>query len=153
MNWSDRMAWGDCPALPVFLSGRPVGSKCARLGGKVVGGVALSRGIVNGLGMSPIHDEAARRFSVPGEEGEAILTYELRERNGGAGREAIVTHTYVPPARRGAGIAEQLMHALLAWAEREGISVGSVCSYATAFLMRHREFAHLTAGSEENESR
>lgn len=52
---------------------------------------------------------------------------------------AVFTHTFVPPALRGRGIAEQLVRAGLAWARAEKLQVVPQCSYVAVFLQRHPE--------------
>lgn len=56
-----------------------------------------------------------------------------------------ITHTFVPPALEGRGIAGELVHALLEHAQREGLKVAPLCSYARAYLRRHPEFDALVA--------
>jgi len=56
-----------------------------------------------------------------------------------------VTHTEVPPALEGRGIAGQLTQALLDHAEANGLKVAPLCSYARAYLRRHPESAFLLA--------
>ena len=85
--------------------------------------------------MTPLHDASAQRFVVAQPDGEAFLRYES------APTAATITHTFVPPAWRGRGVAELLVRAFLTWAAQEGRHVESHCSYATAFLARHPELA------------
>ena len=47
-----------------------------------------------------------------------------------------IDYVYVPAAYRGRGIAGQLMEAALGYAQREGLQVNPVCSYARAYLAR-----------------
>ncbi len=50
------------------------------------------------------------------------------------------THTGVPPALRGQGLAAQLVDAGLQWAEAQGLRVVPACSYV-AVHMRRRGFS------------
>lgn len=78
------------------------------------------------------HDALARRFTLSFPEGEAELTYEHAD-----GRRVIFTHTFVPPALRGRGVAEALAHAGLSWARLQGLTIDTTCSYIARFLERH----------------
>src|SRR5690606_25189677 len=78
----------------------------------------------------PSHDERAQRFSLATEAGEAGLEYQRRL------RQVNFTHTFVPPALRGQGVAEILVRAGLAWARQQGLAVEADCSYVARFLDR-----------------
>ncbi len=54
-----------------------------------------------------------------------------------------VTHTEVPPALNGRGIAAALVKAALAWADSEGLKVRPLCSYVASYMRRHIETQHL----------
>ncbi|WP_449427922.1 GNAT family N-acetyltransferase [Rhodanobacter umsongensis] len=92
--------------------------------------------------MSPIirHDRGAHRFStqVDGFHGE--LDYTL------AAGVMTITHTGVPPAVGGRGIAAALVQEAFATARSEGWTVVPACSYAAAWLGRHPEYRDLVAG-------
>lgn len=57
------------------------------------------------------------------------------------GNRMIFTHTEVPPAFRGRGIAEQLVLAGFRAARERGLKIVPFCSYVAALLERHPEFA------------
>lgn len=50
-----------------------------------------------------------------------------------------LTHTEVPPAIEGRGIAAALVRAALAHAEANGLKVEPWCSYVRTYLRRHPE--------------
>ena len=56
-----------------------------------------------------------------------------------------VTHTEVPPALQGRGIAGALVQALLDHAGANGLKVRPLCSYARAYVRCHPESAALLA--------
>jgi predicted GNAT family acetyltransferase len=56
-----------------------------------------------------------------------------------------VTHTEVPPALQGRGIAGALIQALLDHAGAQRLKVRPLCSYARAYMRRHPESAALLA--------
>jgi predicted GNAT family acetyltransferase len=53
------------------------------------------------------------------------------------------THTEVPAALRGQGIASRLMRGVLETARAEGLKVVPRCSFVTAYMNRHPEFNDL----------
>jgi len=76
------------------------------------------------------HDARALKFTtmVDGSRGE--LDYTLN------GNVMVITHTRVPPAIRGRGVAAELMAAALHAAQASGWSVKPACSYAVAYMAR-----------------
>ncbi len=85
------------------------------------------------------HQLDAARFHVTLEGHEAELTYRL-----GGGRMTI-THTGVPNAIGGRGMAADLVRAALEYARSEGLKVVPACSYAAAYIQRNPEYADLVA--------
>jgi uncharacterized protein len=77
------------------------------------------------------HDRAAGRFEATVAGHRAVCEYRLD------GAVAIFTHTEVPPALQGRGIAAALVQAALAWARSEGLRVRPACSYVAAYMRRH----------------
>jgi predicted GNAT family acetyltransferase len=68
------------------------------------------------------------------------LTYGKR------GESTIVAdHTYVPPSSRGHGLAEKLVHRLMADAQQHDFKIEPLCSYVAAQFRRHPEWAELRA--------
>lgn len=83
------------------------------------------------------HDTAARRFSAEVDGGIAVAAYERTD-----GRMAL-THTSVPPAAEGQGVASALARAALAFAREEGLRVEAQCPFMSAFIRRHPEYQDL----------
>lgn len=83
------------------------------------------------------HQPENQRFVQIEPDDTAEITYELD------GKIVIITHTFVPTAWRGRGVASTLVRTLLNWVAIEGRTVESQCSYATTFLARHAEYQHL----------
>jgi predicted GNAT family acetyltransferase len=77
------------------------------------------------------HDQQHHRFTTRIEGHDAYLEYEL------SGDDMAITHTRVPPAIGGRGVAAQLMQAALAAAKDNHWNVVPVCSYAVAYMKRH----------------
>jgi len=83
------------------------------------------------------HDTATHRFITRVDGHEAGLEYDLEDRT------MVVTHTLVPEAISGRGIAGALTRAAFEHARAEGMSVRPECPYAAAWAERHPEYAAL----------
>jgi len=79
------------------------------------------------------HDTEAQHFSTVVDGQQAVLDYRV------SNRVMTITHTGVPPAIAGRGIAAELMHAAVEAARAAGWTVNPVCSYAAAYMRRHPE--------------
>jgi predicted GNAT family acetyltransferase len=77
------------------------------------------------------HDQNASQFITELDGHRAELDYEA------ADGVMAITHTRVPPAIAGRGVAAELMRAALALATERGWSVKPVCSYAVAYMRKH----------------
>lgn len=77
--------------------------------------------------------------AIEGSEPQAELTWTDR----GGVRHA--THTFVPPALRGRGIAARLVEAMLADARAQGFRIAPDCSYVRGYFDDHPELADLRA--------
>ncbi len=85
------------------------------------------------------HNPEARRFEAPVGGSLAVCVYHR------AGEVLHVTHTEVPRALEGQGIAAALVRETLDWARREGLRVRPVCGYVAAYMRRHPETQDLLA--------
>lgn len=80
---------------------------------------------------SIVHNSAAQRFETTVEGHLSIIEYRLDS-------DAIIfTHTEVPEALRGRGLASKLVEAAVTFARNENKRIMSECSYVTAWLARH----------------
>jgi uncharacterized protein len=77
------------------------------------------------------HDESAHRFTTEVDGNSAHLDYTQ------GGQVMTITHTRVPAAIRGRGVAAELMRAALCAAHAAKWSVTPACSYAVAYMARH----------------
>ena len=85
-----------------------------------------------------VRDNPSRsRFELEIDGAAAIAEYRLD------GAVITFTHTEVPPALQGGGIASALVRGALLAARERGLRVKATCSYVAAFLKRHPEFADL----------
>ena len=91
--------------------------------------------------MSPSiqHDSIARRFSKRVDGADCLLEYEL------ADSVMTITHTEVPAAVGGRGIAGELVQTALDAARAHRWRVVPACSYAAAWIKRNPAYAGLQA--------
>ena len=85
------------------------------------------------------HDPESQRFTTEVVGQAAYLEYER------AGEVMVITHTIVPPAIGGRGIAGDLVRTALELARTEGLKVDPRCSYADAWMRKHPEYDALRA--------
>jgi predicted GNAT family acetyltransferase len=87
-----------------------------------------------------IRDDAAQsRFELT-EGGHAVMADYRREPG-----LLVISYVAAPPELRGTGAAGRLMEGVLATARAEGRKVRPVCSYAAAYMRRHRQHHDLLA--------
>jgi predicted GNAT family acetyltransferase len=86
------------------------------------------------------HLPDACRFAADIDGATAYISY--RELGG---RILDLDHTFVPVARRGAGIASQLTAHALSFARAEGYRVVPSCPFVAAYIDRHPEYRNLLA--------
>lgn len=79
------------------------------------------------------HDAANCRFTTTVEGVSARVDYEVE-----AG-VLVITHTIVPPAIGGRGIAGHLVEAVFNHARAKGLKVRPECSYADVWARRHHQ--------------
>lgn len=91
--------------------------------------------------MSPSihHDVAARHFTTRVDGVDCLLAYRL------AASVMTITHTEVPAAVGGRGIAGALMQSALDAARANAWQVVPACSYAAAWIERHPAYVDLLA--------
>ena len=82
-----------------------------------------------GGGMDIQHDSERQRFVLRVEGLEALLEYRLLPGNG-----IDFSHTFVPPALRGRGIAEKLVRSGLSWARTREYEIQASCWYVQRFI-------------------
>jgi uncharacterized protein len=87
--------------------------------------------------LNVVHDGPAQHFHATVEGLRCVVDYQLRD------GVMWVTHTGVPPALEGRGIAAALVKQALAWADAMGLKVVPQCSYVRVYMRRHPETLHL----------
>ena len=60
------------------------------------------------------------------------------------GKNFVITHVGVHPELRGQGVAGKLVQGSLEYAREKSLRVIPMCSYAAAYIRRHREYIELT---------
>jgi predicted GNAT family acetyltransferase len=91
--------------------------------------------------MMVTHNTAQSRYELQTEHGLAVAVY--REQ----GDRAIFTHTEVPFADEGRGIATRLVRAALDDTRRRGFKIVPACSFVVAFVRRHPEYDDTRSGA------
>lgn len=85
------------------------------------------------------HERDQQRFVTQVDGVQALLEYQMR------GEQLVITHTGVPDAIGGRGIASHLVKAAFEYARGAGLKVRPACSYAAAWAERHPEYSQLLA--------
>ena len=85
------------------------------------------------------HNEARQRFEATVEGRLCVADYQMR------GDVMWMTHTGVPTAVGGRGIAAELVRVALDWAAAQGHRVMPSCSYVDVYMRRHPETQRLRA--------
>ncbi len=83
------------------------------------------------------HDRVGRKFTTNVDGHEGYVEYEA------ADGQIVITHTVVPSAIGGRGIAGDLVKEALEFARSEGLKVAPQCSYAAEYIRKHPEYASL----------
>ncbi|NIJ07429.1 hypothetical protein FHS31_001025 [Sphingomonas vulcanisoli] len=88
--------------------------------------------------MSAVRDnEAAQRYELDVDGQTAIAAYH-RE-----GDVVVFTHTKVPDALQGQGIASRLIAGALADVRAKGLKIEPLCAFVAAYVARHPEAANI----------
>ena len=91
------------------------------------------------MNVAVTHNESRQRFEATVDGCLCVADYQLR------GNVMRMTHTVVPPAVGGRGIAAELVRVALAWAADNGLNVEPSCSYVEVYMRRHPETQRLLA--------
>lgn len=89
-------------------------------------------------GSNVLHNSDKSRFEVQLASGDtAVLDYRLNRQSG----TLTITHTYVPPAFEGRGVASRMTQAALDYARGHDLSVVPLCSFAATYIARQQRRA------------
>ena len=90
--------------------------------------------------MKSVRDNRAEQeFELEVDGHRALAAYQ-RE-----GNRIVFTHTAVPPAIEGRGVASKLIRAALDSARDQGLKVVPQCAFVAAFIGKHPEYRDLVA--------
>jgi predicted GNAT family acetyltransferase len=84
--------------------------------------------------MSVTHNESLGRYEMKTEHGLAVAVYHQQ------GDRRIFTHTEVPRADEGKGLASRLVKEALDDTRRAGFKIQPACSFVVAYMRRHPEY-------------
>jgi uncharacterized protein len=84
------------------------------------------------------NNEEASQFETSIDGHLAVVTYDLEEPN-----RIVFTHTDVPEALAGRGVAGAIVKFGLDHAREKNLTVVPQCSYVAAFVKRHAEYQNL----------
>jgi predicted GNAT family acetyltransferase len=84
--------------------------------------------------MTVTHNAAENRYEMKTDNGLAIAVYHQR------GDRRLFTHTEVPPADEGKGLASRLIKEALDDTRRAGFKIEPLCSFVVAYVRRHPEY-------------
>jgi predicted GNAT family acetyltransferase len=77
------------------------------------------------------HNTARRRFEAMVDGQQCVADYQI------SGNVMVMTHTGVPQAVGGRGVAAELVKAALDHARDKGLKVEPACSYVALYMRRH----------------
>jgi hypothetical protein len=84
------------------------------------------------------HNQAEKRFEAALNEDDLALAAYRKD-----GSTYVFTHTEVPPAYEGLGIAGKVVKTALETVKAEGATMIPVCPYVKAYVKRHPEYEAL----------
>lgn len=79
-----------------------------------------------------VHSPENCRFVIGLDGCEAYVEYIIND------NELVITHTIVPPAVEGRGLASALVASAYKYADENGLRRGAVCTYAKKWLEKHQ---------------
>lgn len=88
-----------------------------------------------------IHNAAEKRFEIALPDGQLALVEYMRFTHAIA-----YTHTEVPPAYEGQGLANRLAEAALHYAQAENLKVNPLCPFIKLYVSKHPEYHAITIG-------
>jgi predicted GNAT family acetyltransferase len=91
------------------------------------------------MNVAVTHNVARHRFEATVDGHVCTADYQLR------GNVMWMTHTGVPQAVGGRGVAAELVRVALEWAAAQGHSVEPACSYVEVYMRRHPQTQKLLA--------
>lgn len=95
---------------------------------------------INFDNLEVINNVEEKRFEVRLGDQIAMIEY-MR-----AGDNIIYTHTEVPSAFEGRGVANKMAKVALEYAKNEGLKVQPLCPFVALYIRKHKEYQSITWG-------
>jgi predicted GNAT family acetyltransferase len=87
-----------------------------------------------------VNNTEAKRFEIQLGDDIARIEYQI------TGHTITFTHTEVPPAFEGQGIAGKIAKVALEYAKESGYKILPLCPYVKAYIQRHPEYKSISYG-------
>jgi len=87
-----------------------------------------------------VHNPEKKRFEIQIGDQIAMVKYVM------GSKEIIFTHTEVPEAFEGRGIAGKMAKSAIEYAKEHGLRIRPMCPYIAEYIKRHPEYHSITAG-------
>lgn len=84
--------------------------------------------------LQPANNPDEKRFEIRLGDDVALIEYMIQ------GKTIIMTHTEVPTAFEGKGVAGKLAKFALDWAKDNGYKVNPLCPYVKGYIRKHPEY-------------
>lgn len=97
----------------------------------------LTQSAMSANTLTIVHNPASSRFEVSVDGHLCVAEYQLND------KVLHMTHTRVPNAVEGRGIAARLVQRALQWAAEQHYKVDPICSYVRVYMKRHPETLQL----------
>jgi uncharacterized protein len=88
-----------------------------------------------------VNNADEKRFEVQLDDDNIAMIQYMR-----AGNNIIFTHTEVPEAYGGQGIASKMAHVALEYAKENGLRVQALCPFVKKYVIEHPEYQSITWG-------
>ena len=89
--------------------------------------------------LTVVNNTVASRFEIQAGEYVAVIDYYRK------GNDIVFTHTGVPDALGGQGVASKMARMALEYARAEGFDVVPQCPFVRAYIRRHSEYQDLVS--------
>jgi predicted GNAT family acetyltransferase len=87
--------------------------------------------------MNVIHDKNENKFYITVDNSECKLLYKIKDGH------MDIYETFVPPAHRGGGMAEELVREAMEYARENNLKVKPTCPYIKVFFRKYSQYRDL----------
>ena len=92
---------------------------------------------IDAANIKVVHNSKQNRFEIQVGKDVSVLEYDLR------GQTIYFTHTFVPPALEGQGLANRMAETALNHARENSLKVVPACEFIHVYLRRHPQYQDL----------